>query len=307
MEFSPELKETIKNPEQEVYQAFADFEINVEDLDDIVLERLIEIHSEEGSHFYDAIEMAKMIDKNWDYLGLPTVDKKQMVLCALLHDVGKAGPEQASEEARQLCVWLFHKQNNIPNELKEVKERQGVKAVDDREVKVMDLIHGSDYPDPDKARELLTSQGGLNIANLDNVSMIDFWRMHVDWTYDILSKHISKEVNEIVVLITASHHLLEGKNPAGIAEDEVLLESQWLEIAESYQVLTLVDKYQAFRQRSAFSHERAIEVLLTMVNGSNLGDSLKEKYSNIIAKFSDPDFMANFDLAHQEVLAKYHA
>lgn len=294
MEFNPELKENIKNPEQEVHQAFADFEINVEDLDDIVLERLIEIHGEEGSHFYDAIEMAKMIDKNWDHLGLLGVDKKKMTLCALLHDVGKAGPEQASDEARQLCVWLFHKQHHVKT------------GIDVRKLKVMDFINTSDYPDPDKARDLLTSQDGLNIADLDNMSMIDFWRMHVDWTYDILSKHLSKEVDEIVVLITASHHLLEGKNPAGIAEDEVPLASQLLEIAEAYQVLTLVDKYQALRQRSACSHEEAIVALLRAIDDSDASDYLKNNYRNIIAKFSEPDFITNFEEVHREVQAKYH-
>ncbi len=43
-----------------------------------------------------------------------------------------------------------------------------------------------------------------------------------------------------------------------------------------------------------------------MVNTSDLGDSLKENYRKIIAKFSDTDFIANFDLVRQEVQAKYH-
>jgi len=89
MNFSPEQRENIKNPEQEVRQAFADFEIDLEGIDVSVLERLIEIHSEEDSHFYDAIEMAKMLDKNWEHLGLEDADKKKMLVCALLHDVGK--------------------------------------------------------------------------------------------------------------------------------------------------------------------------------------------------------------------------
>ncbi len=278
MAFELEKRENIKNPEQEVRQAFADFEIDLESIDAIVVDRLIEIHGEEGSHFYDAIEMAKMIDKNWEHLDLPVADKKKMILCALLHDVGKAGPEQASPAARKLCVWLFHKQHHVQTE------------IDVRKLKVMDFIHTSDYPDPNEARALLTDKDALNIADLDNLSMIDFWRMHVDWTYDILSKHLSPEVDERVVIITSSHHILDGKNPAGITEDQVPLASQWLEIAEEYQVLTLVDKYQALRQRSACSHEDAIKILLSMVNTSDLGDSLKENYRKIIAKFSDTDF-----------------
>lgn len=294
MEFRPEKIENIKNPEQEVRQAFADFEIDLEGIDASVLARLIEIHAEEGSHFYDAIEMAKMLDRNWEHLDLPPADKKKMILCALLHDVGKAGPEQASPEARQLCVWLFHKQHHIQTE------------INVRELKVMDFINTSDYPDPNQARELLTAKDGLNIANLDNLSMIEFWRMHVDWTYDILSQHLSKEVDEKVVVITASHHLLDGKNPAGLAEDEVPLASQWLEIAEEYQVLTLVDKYQALRQRSACSHEEAIAALLRAIEGSDVSGYLKDNYRKIIAKFSDPAFMANFDDVRQEVQARYH-
>ena len=295
MNFSPEQRENIKNPEQEVRQAFADFEIDLEGIDVSVLERLIEIHSEEDSHFYDAIEMAKMLDKNWEHLGLEAADKKKMLVCALLHDVGKAGPEKASLEARQLCLWLFHKQHHIQSE------------IDVRELKVMDFINTSDYPDPSQARRLLTTQDGLNIANLDNLTMIDFWRMHVDWTYDILSQHLSKEVDEKVVVIAASHHLLEGKNPAELADDEIPPESQWLEVAEEYQVLTLVDKYQALRQRSACSHEEAVRILLSMVDNSKLSDALRDSYRKIVAKFSEADFMANFDSVHQETQAKYHA
>ncbi len=295
MNFSPEQRENIKNPEQEVRQAFADFEINLEGIDASVLARLIEIHGEEGSHFYDAIEMAQMIDRNWEHLGLEDADKKKMLVCALLHDVGKAGPEKASLEARQLCLWLFHKQHHIQSE------------IDVRELKVMDFINTSDYPDPSQARRLLTTQDGLNIANLDNLTMIDFWRMHVDWTYDILSQHLSKEVDEKVVVIAASHHLLDGKNPAELAEDEIPPESQWLEVAEEYQVLTLVDKYQALRQRSACSHEEAVRILLSMVDNSKLRDNLKNNYRKIIAKFSETDFMTNFDSVHQETQAKYHA
>ncbi len=295
MEFRPELEKSEKNPKQEVEQAFADFEIDLEGIDASVLERLIEIHSEEDSHFYDAIEMAKMLDKNWEHLGLEATDKKKMLVCALLHDVGKAGPEKASPEARQLCLWLFHKQHHVQSE------------IDLRELKVMDFINTSDYPDPSRARSLLTAKDGLNIVNLDNLTMIDFWRMHVDWTYDILSQHLSPEVDEKVVVIAASHHLLDGKNPAELAEDEIPEESQWLEVTEEYQVLTLVDKYQAFRQRSAVSHEEAIAFLLAMIEKSKLSDILRDSYRKIVAKFSETGFIANFQAAHEEVQAKYHA
>lgn len=294
MEFNPELKENIKNPEQEVRQAFADFEIDLEGIDSSVLVRLIEIHSEENSHFYDAIEMAKMLDKNWEHLGLENIDKKKMLVCALLHDVGKSGPEQASIEARQLCLWLFHKQHHVQTE------------IDVRELKVMDFINTSDYPDPKRARELLTAKDGLNIANLDNLTMIDFWRMHVDWTYDILSQHLSKEVDEKIVVVTASHHLLDGKNPAHLEDDKLPTESRWLEMTEQYQVLTLVDKYQALRHRSAMSHEEAVAFLLQMIDASKIENTLKTSYKAIVAKFFDADFNKNFEDVKSEVQNRYN-
>lgn len=291
MEFNPELKENIKNPEQEVRQAFADFEIDIEGIEASVLARLIEMHSEEDSHFYDAIEMAKMLDKNWEHLGLVNVDKQKMLVCALLHDVGKSGPEAASSETRKLCLWLFHKKHHIKDD------------VDVREMKMIDFIDSSDLENKQEAKCILAEDLALDIENL---SMIDYWSKHVDWTFDILSQHLGGEVDDEVVLITASHHLLDGKNPANLKEEDLPRGSHWLEVMEEYQILTLVDKYQAFRQRSGLSHEQTIVILLKKIDQSNLSESLKDNYRKIVAKFSEPDFMSNFDIAHQEIQAKYH-
>lgn len=291
MEFRPEIEKKEKNPRQEVEQAFAEFGIELEDIDASVLERLVEMHSEEDSHFYDAIEMAKMLDKNWEYLGLSNFDKQKMLVCALLHDVGKSGPESASPEARQLCLWLFRKKHHI-------KDNEDV-----RSMKMSDFIDSSDLEDKPKTKRLLSEELALDIENL---SMIDFWSKHVDWTFDILSQHLDGEVDDEVVLITSSHHLLDGKNPANLKEEDLPRGAHWLELIEEYQILTLVDKYQAFRQRSGFSHEQTIVILLNMIEHSKLGDNLKANYRKIVDKFSEADFMANFDLVHQEIQAKYH-
>jgi HD-GYP domain-containing protein (c-di-GMP phosphodiesterase class II) len=283
-----------RSPESEVEQIFTDLDINFKDQHPALFERLVEMHAEEESHFYDAIEMAKMIDKNWDRLGLEDLDKQKMILCALLHDIGKSGPAEASVEARTACRWLFHKSYAI----KHLPEDADV-----RQLSMREFIDNSEQPDKDKVQELLTKELKIDI---DQTNMIEFWRGHVDWTYDILSNHMKGDVDQAVVLITASHHILDGKNPANLKEEEVPESAQWIGVIEEYQILTLVDKYQAFRERSHLSHPQAIIALRATVEGSSLSAEMQANYLRIIDKFSDAEFAANLEAARQEAQANYH-
>ena len=81
---------------------------------------------------------------------------------------------------------------------------------------------------------------------------------------------------------------------------------RWIELIEEYQILTLVDKYQAFRERSHLSHDQAIKAIRTVVEGSNLSAKLKASYFQIIDKFTDTEFAANLEAARQEAQNFYH-
>jgi len=54
-----------KLPSHEVEEIFKDLDLDIDFKNEYpeLFKRLVEMHTEDGSHFYDAIEMAKIIEK----------------------------------------------------------------------------------------------------------------------------------------------------------------------------------------------------------------------------------------------------
>ena len=100
--------------------------------------------------------------------------------------------------------------------------------------------------------------------------MIDFWREHDYWTRDILKPYIDDQIDEAVAHVSGTHNALDGRDPWNI-DGNLPDESINLEIIDKYYflkkeevidkslVLTLVDQYQAWIDRSGFTHDKAIE------------------------------------------------
>jgi len=257
--------EEYKANREEVVREFKDLGIEIETAPEL-LERLIEL--KEDGHFDDASRMAKIIDK---YPGLSEEEKRKLKIAALLHDLGKTGDADETKENRRLTRLIYT--YNFPKGMGKEKAR--------------DVLNLMVHPDKDKVIEYLIKKN----IDIDNRPMEDLWRDHVDYTNNIISKflesknvnkNLKKEINDEIRKIAVSHHILDGKIPAGLTASRIPVGGKRLEIIDKYQILTLVDKYQAFIDRSAFSHEKAISKLEEVVAKSSLLEEVKKEYVEVI-------------------------
>jgi len=274
-------KETIKlqekSSEAEVCTAFANLGIDVKIEHPEIFLRLKELREQKDSHFQDSLELAKIIEKLWDKLEIKDVSKEQMILAALLHDIGKSGPAEASPEERAMIQFLFSK--NLPKINRE--------NASERDLSIKRIFTETTHDfDNNKIEKYLTEK--LHIQT-DSTRALDFWRQHAQWTYDILKRNAGGKINAELINIASSHHLLEGINPAGISEEEITEGSRALEVIDKYYFLALVDKYQALMERGKKTHREAIEILIQIVEKSAHGEESKKHYIKLIEKIRDSE------------------
>jgi len=268
-------------PNQDFIQRqFAELGIDIKEYPQI-LERLTELNERKESHFYDAVKMTEIIDLLWDKIESKNISKEKMKICALLHDIGKSGPEEASPSVRKIIEKLFEHKTFRDSRDKSIREALEEEKIEDKE-SVLKLL-----------KELK--------IDIDKEKMIDFWHRHADWTYEILKNNQKGEIDEEVVIIASSHHILDGKNPANLPAEEIPDDAKTLEIMDKYQILTLIDKYQAYRGRSAYSHEEAIKALENTIKKSSLKEEIKNKYLRII------ETLANSKEKLEQILEKRNA
>jgi hypothetical protein len=259
-ETSPEISEK-ELKEEKVKQAFEDLEVEFSwDKNPKILERL----AETNEHFADAVAIAKIIEQSWEE-SEGGLNKKEMLLCGLLHDIGKSGPNQADEETRTVIQKLFIHKNSETSPTLPIAE----------------FLQKENFTDQKYLLQILKEK--LNIKP-ETESMITFWRRHVDWTWDILKNNSTQEITEEVATVAASHHILDQKNPANLDIDNIPESAQFLEITDKYILLTLADKYQAFIERNKKSHNEAIRAIQKMIEQSNLSEKIQKKYFTILKK-----------------------
>lgn len=240
-----------------------------------IYSRLIEMHLEKNSHFSDAVEMMYMVEEFWQEEDDRDIKKEKLMLCALLHDVGKDGPCNASPKSRETIRKLFQKDLEFVYKLDGLPDKF-------RDQRIADVVM-TVYPDEYEGRIESLQEIGVDVDG----KMRDFFGLHVYWTWDILENNMANEIDHEVAMMAASHHMLEGANPAGIKEEEILSGSIALEMIDKYQALTLIDKYQAFRVRSGLSHEDAISRLEKIIDDSKLSDDQRMRYKNFLNKISE--------------------
>ena len=238
-----------------------------------LFERFKHLHGPESKHFEDSVQIVEIIDAIWGELEkkLPfKLDKEKLILSTLLHDVGKSGPATANSEEQNLIIELFN-----PCHYQNVLQKGEIK-----QISVLCILQDSDI-DPNVQQKIVEYLNKLGI-NVGAEKMIDFWRRHADWTFDILLQNQGGKITSEIAAIAASHHILDGKNPAHLEYENIPGEAKTMEVIESYEVLTLVDKFQAFVKRSGLSHEESVKVLEQIIDEQPLPEKVKNDYHVIL-------------------------
>ncbi len=217
--------------------------------------------AETGEHFEDALSMTRMIDALWPKLDFRGISREKLMVTMLLHDVGKSGPNESSPRLRTAVKALF----SPPDKPFDPFRRENAVTTPKS---VQDFITETRLAHPNDISDALREELGIDPTQK---SILEFWRDHIDWTYDILMHHRSGIVDEDVARIASSHHILEGRNPARIPVDQKQDERNPF-AEKTYPLLVILDKYQAFRDRGGADHTKAINAVRTIIERNKACD-----------------------------------
>jgi len=216
--------------------------------------------------------MAQIIQKIYgplkERLGLEEENPDRLMRAAVLHDIGKSGPAGKEGDMHYAVRRLFITPRRPFNSFSDSRKKTVREFAAEQGMKENDKVFGA-----------------LRAAGIDpdNEPMIDFWHRHAEWTYDILKSEAGTDLDQDVVNIASSHHLLENQNPAHLDLEHVPSEAHVLEVLEMSELLAAVDKYQAFRDRGRLNHEEAmVQLRRIMESKKNLPETLRQKFQAVI-------------------------
>jgi len=261
----PQLEKFESKEEAYVFEQFHNVGFQIEKIP-ALYERLVELNSMPDSHFEDAVMMAQIVDYLWDELKNEKdikLTKDKLKLACLFHDIGKSGPANAENRKQRFFIeTLFNSRLFNPKS----EKFKGKKV---RDLSIEEAINLEDLPEKEEVKEYLETLT-LHIydkkekkavgerLDLKKHTMIHLWREHDYWTRDLLRKYSDKQIEIEVAKIASTHHTLDGHDPEGI-DGNAPGDSYAVEVIDKYLILTLVDKYQAWVDRSGLSHDKAIE------------------------------------------------
>ncbi len=228
--------------------------------------------AELGAHFEDSLAMARIIRSVYgelkNELDLKDEGPERLMRAAALHDIGKSGPPGPEDEFNYAVRRLFVPPGRPFNPFAEGRAKSVAEFADEQ-----------DLPDRERVFAALREAG----IDPEKAPMVDFWRRHAEWTYKILKDDRGPGLDEDLVKIAASHHLLERQNPAGLDLQHVPAEAQVLEVLEGTELLVAVDKYQAYRSRGGLGHEAALDRLNADISSrTDMPDQLRNNFIKVI-------------------------
>jgi hypothetical protein len=156
--------------------------------------------------------------------------RRDMSIAAYLHDIGKSGPFDASQESQEAIVKLY-----------------AVENVADPDQTIAETVRTNFSSE--EATSILAHLGSCGMRSTD--TMRAFWDRHGYWTHDILEAD-SDDIPVRARVVAGSHHMDRGIDPYGFSSADyvAMLENR---------ILMAVDKYQAAVARSQKTHGEAME------------------------------------------------
>jgi hypothetical protein len=162
---------------------------------------------------------------------------RDMSIAAYLHDIGKSGPFDASQESQKAIVKLYAVEN--------------VADPDQTIAKTVRMNFSSE-----EATSILEHLGSCGIRSTD--SMRAFWDRHGYWTHDILEAD-SEGIPIRARVVAGSHHMDRDIDPYRLSSDD------YVAVLEN-KILMAVDKYQAAVARGRKTHGEAIDVITRILS-----------------------------------------
>ncbi len=190
--------------------------------------------------------------------------KVQGRIAALLHDIGKSGPAEASPEQQKDVIYLY-----------------ALEEIRDPKIAIADAV--AKYFKSEEAPIVISRLENIGVA--EDMTMRQFWDKHGQWTHDVLEKY-PDGLSKLTRVIAGSHHIDRGINPYNISKAEVPPQAKIIGTVEDYQyhgrVLMAVDKYQASARRSSRNHEESMTWLK-----SNMRQFSDDELTNIVLEVVD--------------------
>lgn len=163
-------------------------------------------------------------------------------IAAILHDIGKSGPVDATPEEQEVIIKIFACRNAGNSE----------------------SLVANALGDIFEADQVEMAKRTLDKYNLnDKTTMREFWDKHAQWTHDILERY-PNSLSRHVRIIAGSHHIYREINPYSLPESEISFITninrtlgEYVEALEKKSLIAL-DQYEASIKRGGLSHEDAI-------------------------------------------------
>jgi len=178
---------------------------------------------------------------------------RDMSIAAYLHDIGKSGPFDASQDSQQAIVRLY-----------------AVENVEDPDQTIGDTVRTNFSSE--EATSILEHLGSCGMRSTD--SMRAFWDRHGYWTHDILEAD-SEGIPIRARVVAGSHHMDRGIDPYGFSSDE------YVAVLEN-RILMAVDKYQAAVARSQKTHGEAMDVVTTILSPKYGNDAVMNSVLKVL-------------------------
>jgi hypothetical protein len=176
-----------------------------------------------------------------------------MSIAAYLHDIGKSGPFDASQECQKAIVKLYAVENV---------------ADPDQTIATTVRMNFSS----EEATSILEHLGSCGMPSTD--SMRAFWDRHGYWTHDILEAD-AEGIPIRARVVAGSHHMDRGIDPYGFSSHD------YVAVLEN-RILMAVDKYQAAVARGRKTHGEAMDVIKRILAPKYEGDVMMNRVLEVL-------------------------
>jgi hypothetical protein len=179
--------------------------------------------------------------------------RRDMSIAAYLHDIGKSGPVNASQDSQEAIVRLYAMEH--------------VADPGQTIAKTVRMNFSSE-----EASSILEHLGSCGMRSTH--TMRTFWDRHGYWTHDILEAD-SEDIPIRARVVAGSHHMDRGIDPYGLSSSDYVA-------VLANMILMAVDKYQAAVARGRKTHAEAMDVIKRILSPQYEGDVMMNRVLKVL-------------------------